>query len=60
MTSVHFFARGLPALRAASDRALALNPLNTGVLTWVGTGGRRRTRRPACPAESGIEALWIV
>jgi serine/threonine protein kinase len=36
LTSVHFFARDLPALRAASDRAIALNPLNTGVLAWVG------------------------
>ena len=29
-------ARDLPALRAASERAIALNPLNTGVLAWVG------------------------
>jgi tetratricopeptide (TPR) repeat protein len=36
MSSVHFFARDLPALRAASDRATTLNPLNTGVLAWVG------------------------
>jgi serine/threonine protein kinase/tetratricopeptide (TPR) repeat protein len=36
LTSVHFFARDLAALRAASDRAIALNPLNTGVLAWVG------------------------
>jgi serine/threonine protein kinase len=36
LTSVHFFARDLPALRAASDRAIALNPLNTAVLAWVG------------------------
>jgi serine/threonine protein kinase len=36
LTSVHFFARDLPALRAASERAIALNPVNTGVLAWVG------------------------
>jgi tetratricopeptide (TPR) repeat protein len=36
LTSVHFFARDLPALRAASDRTIALNPMNSGVLAWVG------------------------
>jgi TolB-like protein len=35
MTEVHFFERDLPALRAACDRVIALNPLNTGALAWV-------------------------